>query len=419
MNNYKENQEELTKESNSKKLGLQNIKGRPLWLAVVILSLLTIIVGNQIATNNFKIFDSADGSTVKAKVIKVLDSSVIEQKIEGQDSIINKSISFTCKIESGPHKGKSVIVEQTIDSINAYSIFMKEVEAGDMVMLFSGNPEGSDPYSWEFADYYRLDKIIILGLVFAAMIILLGGRKGVNTLLSLCFTFTYIFMVFVPSVMNGYNAYASAALTCSFTIIMTLILINGASKKTLATIIGCISGTVIAAVTTAIMSSTLRLTGFVDEHSIYLTMMNPDKPIDLTAIIFAAILIGALGAIMDVAMDLASALYELCDHAPEMTFKKLFRSGMRIGSDIMGTMANTLVLAYIGSSLAGIMLFLTYSSSAMDLLNREAIIVELLQALAGSLAILFTIPFTVIICGFLYLKQGKPAADSSLRQSED
>ena len=102
-----------------------------------------------------------------------------------------------------------------------------------------------------------------------------------------------------------------------------------------------------------------------------------------------------------------SSLFELHEHVPEMTFKKLFISGMRIGRDIMGTMANTLVLAYIGSSLSSIMLLITYSNSMMHLLNREVIIVELLQALIGSLAILLTIPLTVIICGFLYLGKRK------------
>ena len=151
------------------------------------------------------------------------------------------------------------------------------------------------------------------------------------------------------------------------------------------------------------MSEVLGLTGYVDEHSYYLTLLNTETPIDLTAIIFAAITIGAVGAIMDVAMDLSSSLYELSEQVPDMTFGKLCKSGFSIGRDIMGTMANTLVLAYIGSSLSCIMILLTYTASSLDLLSREVIVVELLQAVVGSLAILLTVPCTIVICGILYI----------------
>lgn len=188
---------------------------------------------------------------------------------------------------------------------------------------------------------------------------------------------------------------------------MTLILLNSITKKTWATIIGCIAGTVIAAVGTVVMTKVMQLTGFVDEHSYYLTLLDTETPIDLTAIVFAAIVIGAVGAVVDTSMDLSSSLYELSEHVPDITFGRLCKSGMAISRDIIGTMANTLVLAYIGSSLSCIMILLTYSTSAMDLVNREVIIVELLQAIIGSLAILLTAPCTVISCGLLYVRHGK------------
>lgn len=240
-----------------------------------------------------------------------------------------------------------------------------------------------------------------------ALVLVIGRWKGVNTLLSLVFTFLFVFLVFVPAVMAGYNAYLWSVITCVFTIVMTLLLINSTSRKTLATIIGCIAGTLIAGVVTIIMSNLMGLTGFTDEHSYYLTMLDTQNPIDLKAVIFAAIIIGAVGAIMDVAMDIASSLNELSQHVPDITFGQLCKSGMNIGRDIMGTMANTLVLAYIGSSLSCIMILLTYAASVMDLLNREIIIVELLTAIAGSLALLLTVPCTVITCGLLYIGRRK------------
>ena len=108
-----------------------------------------------------------------------------------------------------------------------------------------------------------------------------------------------------------------------------------------------------------------------------------------------------------VAMDLSSSLNEIVSHVPDIKFSTLFKSGMRIGRDIMGTMSNTLILAYIGSSLTNIMLLITYSSSIIELANREAVIVDMLQALAGSIAILLTVPFTVLLAGIIYIRKVK------------
>lgn len=168
------------------------------------------------------------------------------------------------------------------------SQYVKAVEPGDKVILIRAEGATNMDGMWQFSDYYRFDKILILIGIFVVIILLIGRWKGVNTLLSLAFTFCFVFFVFVPAVMSGYNAYLWSCVTCVFTIVMTLILINSISKKTIATIIGCISGTVIAALGTAIMSEVLGLTGYVDEHSYYLTLLNTETPIDLTAIIFAA-----------------------------------------------------------------------------------------------------------------------------------
>jgi uncharacterized membrane protein len=155
------------------------------------------------------------------------------------------------------------------------------------------------------------------------------------------------------------------------------------------------------------MNKILALTGIVDEESIYLTFIETETPIDLKAIIFAAIIIGALGAIMDVAMSTASSLWEVRDKADSVSFEALFKSGMNIGRDVMGTMTNTLILAYIGSSLSVVLLLSVYSTSLLYLLNREMIVIEILQALIGSFGLLLTLPLTSFICAVIYVKDNK------------
>ena len=130
---------------------------------------------------------------------------------------------------------------------------------------------------------------------------------------------------------------------------------------------------------------------------------------DLRAIIFAAIIIGATGAVMDVAISIASSLGELAGQLESPTFAGLLKSGFAIGRDMMGTMANTLVLAYIGSSLATVVLIVAYNSSLLNILNKEMIVVEVEQALVGSLGILAAIPLTSLLAALVYPRAKKAA----------
>ena len=250
--------------------------------------------------------------------------------------------------------------------------------------------------------------LLILGGVFFLLLLVFGRMKGLNTIISLTFTVLAIFTVFIPSILSGYNIYLMSLVTCFFTIIMTLLITNGASTKSFATIMGCIFGVAVAAGLSILFEQLLRLTGMLDEHSVYLTYLDSGVSIDLVALVYAMIVIGAMGAVMDVAMDISSSLYEIRLHARDIGFTSLVKSGIRIGRDVMGTMANTLVLAYIGSSLCSILLLITYSSSLRELLNRESIVVEILQALIGSTAILLTIPLTAMVCGVMYTQKPKP-----------
>jgi uncharacterized membrane protein len=182
---------------------------------------------------------------------------------------------------------------------------------------------------------------------------------------------------------------------------------NGPSSKSFTTILGCVFGVTVAALLNVVFSKLMHMSGIIDEHSVYLQYLSNGKTLDLKALIFAMTIIGALGAVMDVAMDISSSLTEIHHHNPELSFIELYKSGIRIGRDVMGTMANTLVLAYAGSSLCSTLLNITYSASLLELINREGVAVELLQSLLGSMAILLTIPLTSIVCSVLYTKKQK------------
>ena len=172
-----------------------------------------------------------------------------------------------------------------------------------------------------------------------------------------------------------------------------MLLINGADKKSFAAGMGCFLGVAIAGILTVIMDKVAPgRSGMLNEDTLYLQMVQTQSPIDLKGIIFAAIIIGAMGAIMDVAMDISSSLNELRTNIPDISSARLIKSGFNIGRDVMGTMANTLVLAYIGSSLSTTLLLVAYNVTFVELMNMELIVVELLQALVGSIGMLMAVP---------------------------
>jgi len=375
--------------------------GRALYLLVIILSVAFLWIGNNIATKDLKIFEEgSDQEIVKAVVLEIINRDVEQYSFDDITTFESKSIDFKAKILRGENKGVTVSARQELDSSMPFGGTV-EINKGDKILLANSDIEGIE---WYFAEFVRTDKLIIFGILFIIALLIFGRRKGLNTVLSLSFTCLAIFTVFVPAILSGKNIYFWSILICLYTIVMTLLIVYGFNKKTLAAAIGCFGGIVISGILTVITSKVLALTGILDEESIYLTLIPMTNPIDLNAIIFAAIVIGAMGAIMDIAISIASSLWEV-KKANTLSFEEIFKSGINIGRDIMGTMTNTLILAYIGGSMSIVLLFTVYSPSILYTLNREMIVVEILQALVGSFGILFTLPLTSLVCAKLYTKK--------------
>lgn len=360
-------------------------KNTIIWIINFIVSVVLIIVGYKITQSKY-IALNGENSSKEAIVTEIINKEESSYEVDGVKHTTTE-ILFKAKLKDG----KVVEANQTIDE---YSSTYKIVEKGDKIMIY----QAEDIYY--FGDYIRIGKIVVLLIIFCILIIAFGGTKGINTLVSLMFTCLAIFIFFLPSILSGYNIYFSATITCIYIIIMTLLFLNGASSKTLTTILGCIFGVITAGIIFIIMNKFLHLTGISGEEELYLQML--DIKINLKALIFAAIIISSMGAVMDVSMDISSSLHEIKKHKPNITFKEMLKSGLNIGSDIMGTMSNTLILAFIGKSLGTTLLILTYSSSLAEVFNKELVIIELLEGLIGSISILLTAPITSIICSYIY-----------------
>ncbi len=379
------------------------------YIAVIIFSVLFIYYGNNIATSDYTYLQGQGvDKTYPAEVTDILQTIPYDYG----NGMKGTEVYFKAKLKDGDE----ITAKQTVDDYDA--VPYKLVEKGDNILLgVSSEDEGN----YEFSEYIRSGYLILLGAVFVLLLLFFGRSKGFNTLVSLMFTCLAVFAVFVPAVISGQNIYAWTVIICVYTIIMTLIVVNGPDRKSLTACIGCSGGVFIAGMLSVIMNSVLGLSGILDESTFSLTTVNPEHPIDLLAIIFAAITIGSMGAVMDVAVDISSSLHEIKLKVPDIHRKELFKSGMTIGRDLMGTMANTLVLAYIGSSLSTTVLLVIFNGSLLELFNKERVIVEVMQALIGSIGILLTIPFTAFVASIVYkhLKKQKTVYDLCEEAAEE
>ncbi|GAU77256.1 YibE/F family protein [Fusibacter sp. 3D3] len=382
------------------KMKTDSAKRRWVIAITIILSTLYIFVGHKIAVQGMTLFDGRNYTEVqKAKITEIVDRLKEEHPLSETETLVIEEIIFNAEAMTGERKGSILKGEQ---NLNTYAVVqLKPVKVGDTVLLYN-IPNEDYGTEWTLGEYVRTDALLLLGVAFMVLLIVFGRQQGFQTIISLIYTGLAIFIVFIPAILSGKNIYYWSILTCVFIILMTFLVVSGLNKKSLVAGIGCFGGILVAGGLTMIMDHVLKLTGMVDEDSAFLLLLNKDQPIDLKAIVFAAIIIGALGAIMDVAMSIASSLYEVKSQSDKMTFKMILSSGINIGRDIMGTMANTLVLAYIGGSLGVVLLLISYNTSLLDVLNRELVVVEILQALVGSFGILFTIPLTAIASAFLF-----------------
>ena len=432
----------------------EKTKQRIIYLITVVISLLFIFVGNSIC--HPPVFDNGDEIYYRAKVLEIKETSEFDEAIDdGYTMVHRKRVLFSAVVKSGPYKGDTVEVAQDIDDMYAYQ--PREVKEGDEILIsrpaydlpateielyeeeyveeeyseeefyaeempeeeifeeeFVDEEILEEPFvedfaeeetEWIFIEHNRIGKITVLVVIFLLLIVLIGRKKGFSTILSLLFTVLAIFMVYIPSILKGYNVYLMTTIVSVFVIFMSLIIINGWDKKTLCAIFGNVMGVAIAGILALIVSGAWELTGVVEEE--YVLLSQYDTPINLLALIWGGVVIGALGAIMDVAMSIASAMNELNEEMRDKTFGRMLRSGMNIGRDAIGTMTNTLILAYIGGALATVLLLVAYNKNLYYLFNLEMIMAEILSAIVGSIGILAAVPATAIFSAYVFNREKK------------
>jgi len=263
-----------------------------------------------------------------------------------------------------------------------------------VIVSFTSDEEGNNIV--EVVDVIRENYLLWLVIGFFLLLIIIGGVKGLKAVLTLLITVCVIFFILIPTILKGADPVLSAIAICTMITLMAILIINGVNKKAFAAIIGTTGGVVAAGILAKLVGVAAQLTGLGDEEAQMLMYLPTEVHFDFQGLLFAGIIIGALGAAMDVAVSLSSAMFELKEHNPTLPGTGLLRSGMNIGRDMMATMSNTLILAYTGGTLPLLMLLVSFKMPFIDIINKDLIASEIVRALAGSIGLILTIPITAV-----------------------
>ena len=245
-------------------------------------------------------------------------------------------------------------------------------------------------------DVERRRMLKILLIIFVSLLVVFGGFKGIRAAVSLLLTLLLILFCLVPLILKGLNPLFVSVLTASSAILISFILISGITAKSVCAIVSTISGTIIAGLFAYHFGNLMALTG-VTEDTMQTFISYTNIEINYRGLLFSGIIIGAIGAIMDVSMSITSFIFEMKDKYPRTTPQSLFKSGLSVGKDMMATMSNTLILAYAGASLPIFLLFTMMEVSFIDAINIEFISEEILRSLCGSIGLILTIPLSSFI----------------------
>ncbi|MDX9870800.1 MAG: YibE/F family protein [Clostridia bacterium] len=340
----------------------------------------------------------------KGKVLSVREMDIPEEERFVPEE---KQYEVQVEISKGEFRGRQVTCIHYEGSNPAYDF---SVFTGDEVVL-----------SLEVEDFVLKEAYIsspsreiylyVLIVAFALCIILIGHRQGVKTLLSLIFTGWAVITILLPAILAGKNPIVVSVIVSALITIITHMLISGFTKKSLAAISGTIIGVVLGGLLAKYMIYLTRVNGLGSEEGRLFFFTYAEGKLDFTGILFAGIVIGSLGAVMDVAMSISSALSEIHCVKPELTFGQLFRSGLNIGRDIIGTMSNTLILAYTGGSLSLMLLLMANNIPYLKYINLDTIASEVIRAFSGSIGLFLAVPATALLsaalCRFPERKAGR------------
>lgn len=327
----------------------------------------------------------------KAKVVKILQDNLEENGTRVGEQKVRVHML------TGVRKGE----ELDITSSSGY-LFGAACKPGMKVIVMQSVAGDSTVASVYTQD--RESVIYIFALIYLLALCMIGGKQGIKGCLGLVFTFFCVIFVYLPLVYLKYSPFWTAVFVCFITTLVTMYLIGGPTRKTCAATLGTLAGVVLAGISAWCFSKASGISGYnVSDIETLMTLWNTNR-IQVGGLLFSGLLISCLGAVMDVAMSISSAIDEIYKQNSSLTRTELFKAGLRVGRDMMGTDSNTLILVFAGSSVSTLLLDYAYDLPYQQIINSNNIGIAIMQGLAGSFGIVLSVPFTVLICTVLFHK---------------
>ncbi|MCD7922260.1 MAG: YibE/F family protein [Clostridiales bacterium] len=366
-------------------------------LAVFVLAAVFLVAAALFDWDSVNSYTSLNTSTMHyvRGVVTGIDAEDIE-KDSADERLYLGSQELTIRILEGDLKGKEVEFTNYLTRI--HSIFVAE---GQRVIVCADTPENAEAY-YTLYNYDRTFPLILLIAIFALAMLLVGRTKGLRALLGVVYSLLIVTLFLVQAIYHGFSPVGMTLLAVLVIAGVSLLLLNGFSRRTAAGFLSTLAGVAMTAVLFLIFSRLLHLSGYNTDEAETLLSASYSTGLSIRWLLLAGVLISGLGAVMDVAVSLAASLEELVLVHPDLGRRALITSGFNIGKDMIGTMSNTLILAFAGTSLNTMLCLLAYGYQTNQLLSSNYLAVELSQGLCATLGVVLTVPVTTAVAALLF-----------------
>ncbi|MBN2087369.1 YibE/F family protein [Candidatus Peregrinibacteria bacterium] len=325
------------------------------------------------------------------------DSNIADnqgQYIKGQIVEIEND-AYTVHILDG---GKNAV------KINLSDLYFNEdYKKGDKVSLYLTHLEDGN-IQYDIADYYHMNGLIFVFVIFCLLALLIARKKGLFSILSVVISLGFFYLIILNSVKIGSSLILAGLVYVFLITILTIPLIHGFNKKSLSAIFAVNIGYVIGFIITYVFTNIVQIGNTPSEEFRILFSQFPE--VDIRQVLIVSLFIGAVGALIDVAITICSAIFEGMKDNPELNFIRVYKLGMSVGKDILGSMINTLLIAYVSASLPFLVLMtLAKFNNIHEFLNYDFVALELSRILIGAASIVLLIPITSVIASYLIVKK--------------
>lgn len=317
------------------------------------------------------------------------------------DNALRGEQILLAEVKTGQYKGEIMQVYGYVGPL-----YGGQLKVGDgATLLISTYADGSHVAT--VYEYNRLPALAVIVAMFLIATVAVGGKVGAKSLVALAMTLVCLFWILIPLLMKGAPTLLTVFLVCAYITVVTMVILGGVQRKTVCAALGTIAGTALALLFGLAAQGLARVDGLrLTDVEPLLQLRQTGTPLGLRGLLVGGIVISALGAVMDVAMSIASALTEVHTVAPNRSARELFRSGMNIGRDMVGTMTNTLILAFLGSGFALIIYLYSLGLSPYQLISSSYLTIEVVSSISSSIGVILSVPLTALISSVI-LTRGK------------